>query len=327
MTAVAEISIITPVWNGQPFIKECVESVLSQDFTNWEMLIGDNKSTDGTREYLDQLNDERIRVFKHDKNLGIYGNLNFLLSKARSPIVYFLCADDYFLPAGLRRAVDEWNSAPSDTGVICFNKETIKYSKLMRYSYNVLPRQIDPARARLAFFLFGCFPGNLSNMSVKTEAAAGGFSEKFTTAGDFEMWSRITREYGLILSETETVYVRQHENTASNYMTRNGEVYNQLLIIFEKLIDELSPSFNRKDLILYFHVNICAQHFRRAIKAALFGRFAYMKVMFKAKSSILWPGWLQLFSCFPLGFLENGRETISVRLAKNFVSHSNLESA
>lgn len=324
MSEAAEISIITPVWNGQPYIKECVESVLAQDFKNWEMLIGDNESTDGTRDYLDQLNDQRIHVFKHDHNLGIYGNLNFLLSKARSPLVYFLCADDYFLSGGLRRAITDWNSASPNTGVICFNKETIKYSKLMRYSYNVLPRQIDPAKARLAFFLFGCFPGNLSNMSIRIDAASGGFSENFTTAGDFEMWSRITRNYELILSETETVYVRQHENTASHYMTRNGEVYTQLLLIFEKLIDELSTSFNRKDLILYFHVTICAQHFRRAIKSALLGRFTYMKVLLAAKSSILWPKWLQLFSCFPLGFLENGRETISVHLAKNFVSQSKL---
>ena len=42
MPAVPAISILTPVWNGLPYIKECIESVLSQDFQDWEMIIGDN---------------------------------------------------------------------------------------------------------------------------------------------------------------------------------------------------------------------------------------------------------------------------------------------
>ena len=52
MPAVPAISIITPVWNGLPYIKECVESVIAQDFQDWELIIGDNASEDGTSEYL-----------------------------------------------------------------------------------------------------------------------------------------------------------------------------------------------------------------------------------------------------------------------------------
>ena len=72
------ISILTPVWNGLPYIKECVESVFSQEFQDWELIISDNGSTDGTRDYLDTLTDKRVQIFKQDKNLGIDGNLNFL---------------------------------------------------------------------------------------------------------------------------------------------------------------------------------------------------------------------------------------------------------
>ena len=318
---VPEITIITPVWNGLPYIKECVQSVLSQDFTSWELLIGDNGSTDGTRDYLDQLNDPRIRVFKHEKNRGIFGNLNFLFAEAKGPIAYILCADDYFYPGGLRMTMDCWKVANPETGILVFNNENIRYSKMMKYFYDKTPREIDPMRARLTFFLFGNFVGNLSNASVRVDAlrASGGFSEKFKTAGDFEMWARLTEKYGLQLIEKENVYVRRHEGVASNYMTSNGEQYNQLLVIFEKLINDLSTSYERDELIKYFHVGVCSFHFRRAIKSALFGKFTYMKVMLKAKSSILWPKWVQMFTCFPLGFTENGRETLSLRLAKVFL--------
>ena len=52
MSSVPAISILTPVWNGLPYVKECIASVLAQEFQDWELLIGDNGSTDGTREYL-----------------------------------------------------------------------------------------------------------------------------------------------------------------------------------------------------------------------------------------------------------------------------------
>ena len=44
MSALPAISILTPVWNGLPYIQECVESVIAQDFQDWEMIIGDNAS-------------------------------------------------------------------------------------------------------------------------------------------------------------------------------------------------------------------------------------------------------------------------------------------
>src|SRR5688572_29907894 len=323
MNAVPEISIITPVWNGLPYIKECIDSVLSQEFKNWELLVGDNCSTDGTREYLNQLNDPRIRVFNHDKNRGIFGNLNFLFDQAQAPLAYILCADDYFYPNGLGNTISDWKNATPNTGLICHNaKENLSYSKLMRYSYSVLPGILEPVKSKLAFFLFGNFIGNLSNVSLKVDAlrASGRFVENLKTAGDFEMWSRMTLKYDLILSNTLTVHVRRHEGVASNYMTKNGEAYHQQVVIFERLIEQLTPVYDRKNLLLYFHVNTCTQHFRTAIRSALYGNFNYMMVLLRTKSSILWPKWLQLFSCFPLGLTEGGRESLSVHLAKNFIN-------
>ena len=52
-----KISIITPVWNGLNYLEECIQSVLTQEFDHWEMIISDNGSTDGTREYLDTIKD------------------------------------------------------------------------------------------------------------------------------------------------------------------------------------------------------------------------------------------------------------------------------
>lgn len=317
-----EITIVTPVWNGLPYIRECIESVLAQDFTNWQMVIGDNGSTDGTRDYLDQINDPRIEVYKHDQNKGIFGNLNFLFSKAKGPIAYILCADDYFYPGALKLTLDSWRSVDANTGLLVFNNESIRFGKTMNFFYEKAPREMDPVKASLIFFLFGNFVGNISNASVKVDVVknCGWFSENFATAGDFEMWTRLTQKYNLHFIDKQNVFVRRHPGVASNYMTGNGEQYKQLLIIFKRLIDDLSRSYQRHELVKYFHISICAFHFRRAMKAALHGKFTYMKVMLKARSSILWPRWMQMFTCFPLGFVEGLREKLTIGRAQNFLN-------
>ncbi len=88
MSVVPAISIITPVWNGLPYIKECVESVLAQDFQDWEMIVGDNASEDGTSEYLRTLNDPRIKVFRHEKNLGPVQKLQISLQYGSSAHIH-----------------------------------------------------------------------------------------------------------------------------------------------------------------------------------------------------------------------------------------------
>ena len=137
------------------------------------------------------------------------------------------------------------------------------------------------------------------------------------------MWSRLSKNNDVRLTDTKVIYVRRHEGVASNYMNQNGEQYHQLLAIFEVLINELSSSYDRRRLISYFNLSVTSFHFRRAIKLALYGRFAYMKVLLRAKSSILWPKWFQLITCFPLGFTENGREFLSVMMAKGFIKDQN----
>jgi len=65
------ISVLMPVYNGMPYIPEAVESVLAQDEQDWELLISDDGSTDGTRDYLDTVRDSRIKVI-HQKPIRVF---------------------------------------------------------------------------------------------------------------------------------------------------------------------------------------------------------------------------------------------------------------
>ncbi len=325
MSTVPAISIITPVWNGLPYIKECIGSVLAQEFQNWEMLVGDNGSTDGTREYLSGQTDSRIHIYNHKVNLGISGNLNFLFAKATAPLAYILCADDYFHPNGLSYVISEWSSSKPSVVFICFSPDAGD-SKLRRYSHSVLPENIPASKSRLAFFLFGNFTGNVSNVSVKVSAvnSTGGFVGHLKTAQDFEMWCRLSKDNDVILSRKNVVYVRRHQAAATNYMTQKGEDYGPLISIYEDLIEQLSIDYERRKLMSYFNTQICSQYFRTAIKYALSGRLTFMKTVLKTKSPILWNVWSQLLICTPLALSENLREYIGIKLARNFMDKDKM---
>ena len=320
MSTKPAVSIITPVWNGLPFLKECLRSVLDQNFQNWEMLIGDNGSTDGTSDYLAQQSDPRIQIYKHEFNRGICGNLNFLFTKANAPIAYILCADDYFYPGELNHILEEWGASNPNVAFITFSPD-VGHSKLRRYTYNVLPKNIRPAESRLAFFLFGNFTGNLSNVSVKVSAVndAGGFLEHLKTAGDFEMWCRLSKKNELVISDRNVVFVREHLRAATHYMTQKGEDYAPLIGIYEDLLNQLSSDYSRKELVSYLNTQITPQYFRTGIKYALAGRITFLKTVLKTKSSILWNSWKQFLICTPLSLSESIRENLGIRSAKNFI--------
>ncbi len=249
------ISIITPVWNGLPFIRECVDSVLKQPSQDWEMLIGDNGSTDGTREYLRSLQDSRIRVFYHDANRGIFGNLNFLFEQATAPISQILCADDFMLDDGLEVIARTWQGQPDRVGAIRFNFADMKGSRceVVQYFQQHHPTLIDPSIAPLYFFAFGNMPGNLSNMSVRTRAISevGGFNQDYPYAGDFEFWIRLSGKYAIAMDGTDVIFVRRHPGVASNYLNTKGELVGQLRRIADELYRRLLPTCPRGILRLH----------------------------------------------------------------------------
>ena len=323
MSSRLAISIITPVWNGLPYLKECVASVLAQDFQDWEHLIGDNGSTDGTWDYLKNLSDPRVRAFKHESNLGISGNLNFLFAKANAPIAYILCADDYFHPGGLTRVIEEWQTADASVAFICFRQEAER-SRVIEYGYSILPKRIFPDVAPLAFFLFGNFTGNISNVTVSVLAfnSGRGFVDHLKTAQDFELWRRMTKKYEIILTKKKVVFIREHPGSATYHLTRTGDDYIQLLTIYEDLIEELSKDYDRRKLISYFNTQICPQYYRTGLKYALSGKVTYFKSVLGATSLILWDKWKQLLICVPLALAQNFREYLVVRRAKSFVRQS-----
>jgi glycosyltransferase involved in cell wall biosynthesis len=94
-----KVSVMIPVYNAKEFIADCLDSILSQDYQNLELVVSDDFSTDGTQNILKKYaGDERIKLLLNDRNLGITDNCNQALSYCTGEYVSFFAGDDVMLP-------------------------------------------------------------------------------------------------------------------------------------------------------------------------------------------------------------------------------------
>ena len=142
----ALISVILPAFNSEKFIEDCINSVLAQTYTNWEMIIVDDFSTDNSKEKITVLseNDTRIKTIFLDKNIGAAKSRNIAISKAKGKYIAFLDSDDLWMPTKLEAQIyfmQEKDIAFSYTTYQSISEDgnklfsVIKGPSIMTYSY------------------------------------------------------------------------------------------------------------------------------------------------------------------------------------------------
>jgi len=94
-----KVSILIPTYNSKQYLSECLDSIVSQDFTDMEILISDDVSTDDTLKAVQAyaVRDARIRWWQNPRNLGFVGNHNACLQQATGEYIKFLHPDDQLL--------------------------------------------------------------------------------------------------------------------------------------------------------------------------------------------------------------------------------------
>jgi len=212
-----QISVILPIYNGERWLEQCIRSVFNQTLTDFELLVGDDASTDRSRGILADLKyDSRLHVFEFDQNVGLFGNLNRLLEKSNAPIVRFLCQDDMLEPNCLAQEVAYFESHPEVVMSICSYHFMNDESHVIAEHKNI-PYIVDPERCLQMLFYHGCIAGNLSTVSARRPSLeqAGRFDERFRLAGDYEMWVRLC-QFGNVAERCDRlIRLRQHPRQLS----------------------------------------------------------------------------------------------------------------
>jgi glycosyltransferase involved in cell wall biosynthesis len=105
------VSIITPSYKSKQYISETIKSVLSQTYENWEMIIVDDASPDGSNKIIEEYckKDKRIKLIKLEKNVGPAVARNIAIEKAKGKYIAFLDADDLWIPEKLEKQIKFMN--------------------------------------------------------------------------------------------------------------------------------------------------------------------------------------------------------------------------
>jgi glycosyltransferase involved in cell wall biosynthesis len=198
-----------PTWNAETFLAEAIESILSQSFTNFELIVLDGASTDNTLRILANYDDRRIRVVQAPEK-GIVSALNFGIQEARAPWIARHDADDI---SSRNRFETQWYALKNHAGAV-FSHTDVEFigegKESMRYAR--LPR----SRALLALRLcWQCPIVHGTVMFSKERAiAVGGYRTK--QAEDFDLWGRLIDDGPCIGIPEKLLKFRLHAVSASN---------------------------------------------------------------------------------------------------------------
>jgi glycosyltransferase involved in cell wall biosynthesis len=218
-----KVSVLIPVFNQAPYLAECLDSVLAQDFYDLEILVADEGSTDGTQEIIRQFaaRDPRIRWWQNPHRLGLAQNHNACLRAAQGDFIKFVHSDDKLLePTALSRMVALMDRDATISLVATG-------AKIIDAGSRDLRRQADEwstGSYEGKRVIVQCLErnGNIIGSPIRTlfrrSQATRGFDERFPQIGDLEMWFHLLEQGKLLyVAEPWVAYrVHPHQSTASN---------------------------------------------------------------------------------------------------------------
>jgi len=214
------VSIIMPVYNAEKFLKTAIDSVLSQTYQNFELLIYNDGSTDNSLNIIESFSDQRIKVINYQKNIGYIYRLNEGLKIAKGKYIARIDADDIWHPQKLEKQVEILNKnknlafIATDFYRIDYQKYILSIDKNSQYNnnlrHNILKKNLI-CHSSILFKKKNCF-------------SAGSYNENMKYTEDYHCWIKILSKYdGIILPEILTYY-RISSNQIS-FKKRKTQVY------------------------------------------------------------------------------------------------------
>jgi teichuronic acid biosynthesis glycosyltransferase TuaG len=121
------VSVIMPVFNAREWLPRAIATVQAQTYSNWELIIADDASTDGSRELIEEMasTDARIRMISLGRNVGAASARNAGLGVARGALIGFLDADDYWHPRKLALQVDQMRVTGARVTYAAYRRERV----------------------------------------------------------------------------------------------------------------------------------------------------------------------------------------------------------
>lgn len=251
------VSIIIPVFNGEKYIKEAVDSALAQTYKNIEIIVVDDGSQDKTEEILLSYGD-KINYFKKE-NGGVATALNFAIKKAQGEYISWLSHDDIYLPNKVETQINVLRTLENKKTILYSSWQIISAEGKYVWSYeidknceeNILEKtSIDKSLyPLLANIISGC------TLLVKKELFEefDYFRTDLLTTQDYDLWFRMLQKYPIKYCPGALIKTRVHEEQGSKalkaFNIREGnDLWNE--VITSLSLEELDNLFPNKEAFL-----------------------------------------------------------------------------
>ena len=233
------VSILLPVRNGEPYLREAIQSVLDQTYNNWELLISENRSEDSSGDTIRSFADSRIKVFRQEQSLSMPENWDFVLQRASGMYWMVLGADDILEKDHLQTRV-EFHAAHPSLVISSSPFTEIDSTGRALAVRNLGVSEFEDA-SHLVSRMLESNQLNILTVFCKTEPvrkAGLGFDSRFIWFPDLHLWLRLLLDSdGVRWCKKNTLRYRIHPASINSTLTQWGgpiDLANLLVDVLER---------------------------------------------------------------------------------------------
>ncbi|MEO8414526.1 MAG: glycosyltransferase family 2 protein [Ginsengibacter sp.] len=236
------VSVLMTAYNREKYIGEAIESVLASTYSNFELIVSDDSSTDRTVEIANEYarEDKRVKVYVNEKNLGDYPNRNKAASYAKGKYLKYVDSDDIIYPFGLDMMINRMEAFPQ--AAIALAKRGLKDKPF--------PLLLSPKESYELAYLKGLFVfGNAPTSAIINRKAfikTGGFSGH-NQYGDVEFWLKAALHYPILLIEGDVTWNRDH-SASEKYKDDVATKAKMLFSIRKRALEDPAVPLDRTDI-------------------------------------------------------------------------------
>ncbi|MCH5293261.1 MAG: glycosyltransferase [Treponema sp.] len=301
------VSVIIPAYNAERYVESALRSVMAQSYTNLEILVADDCSSDGTLSVIERLaaEDARITVFRNAENRGIVSTLNALVDAARGTYIARMDADDICMPRRIERQVAFLESHPDYA--LCGTNAWHIDEDGRRIGKTRLPTSCDDNRFFLRFYSTLYHPTVMARSEVLRQNS---YSADFPYAEDYELWCRLVFARGmnaanlaerLLLyrvssSQSSATHCAEQTRSSARIFDAHDIINKEHVPFHQNIFFAHERSLSNADELMYAKTAGRSLRHRRM----RFSCLAYQKLLFHA-SKCFGMGTLTFFAMNPLG--------------------------
>lgn len=187
-----KVSVLMPVFNAERYLSQAIDSIVEQSFTDWELILINDGSTDGSEAIISSYTDSRIKYWKNEENKGLIYTRNLMIEKASGEYIAFLDSDDLSMSERLQKQVDFLDNnldyGLCGTWSLMIDRDGKQLKKI-----NMPTDHVDICCSLLFINTFV----QSSIMIRRKILVENPYDKEYPLAEDYELWCRLSRKYKL----------------------------------------------------------------------------------------------------------------------------------